>query len=260
MLPEWFVQRIHSKPNAKISHIEYDRFVFPDDYKWSLAFYKLNALSHMLEKGCDRICYLDVDVFVQGNFDNIWKECDYNILLYDINDGLGTSDYYRLCAEYKAYTGVDKTITHYGGEFFAANRDNAQMFANEMNIVYKKMIATSFKTETGDEFIVSVAAEALKLHIKNAGAYVYRYWTGNAFRLISSNYRYNAVTVLHMPNEKEKGLVSICDKYYLKGKKPTKEFVWKKCRLQSQPMVDRAKTIVKAFLFRIGKTKGIPND
>ena len=69
----------------------------------------------------DKVCYMDTDVFIQASFDGIWKECNQNILLYDINHGLNTTNYVLLCDEVEKFEGRRKLITHYGGEFFAAS-------------------------------------------------------------------------------------------------------------------------------------------
>lgn len=77
------------KNDIIIINVEFDSFCFQDNYKWGLAFYKLCALKYVVENyDYDFISYLDADVYIQSNFENIWKECTQNILLYDINHGL----------------------------------------------------------------------------------------------------------------------------------------------------------------------------
>lgn len=80
------------------------------------------------------------------------------------------------------------------------------MFMSECQQVYAQMTKADFKTTHGDEFIISLAA--VKFNVKNAGAYIYRFWTGS-FRLISTCYKYNPVTILHVPAEKN----MVCSNY-----------------------------------------------
>ena len=79
-------------------------------------------MKHLCECDYDTICYMDADVYIQGGFDAIWKECEENILLYDINHGLNTKDYIELCDEVEKFNGGYGLITHYGGEFFTAKK------------------------------------------------------------------------------------------------------------------------------------------
>lgn len=205
---------------------EFDNFSFDASYTWSLAFYKLNALKHAIEDlPYDNFAYVDSDVYIQSDFRDIWTECSKSILLYDICHGLQVGNYRYLLKEFIEFTGEDAIgLTHYGGEFFASNRMNAKMFIDECLQVYLKIKQNSFQTRNGDEFITSLAASKLK-NIRNAGAYVYRYWTGG-FYLVSTNYMFNPVVVLHVPSEKERGMLKIFDKYVVKGKLPSIESVW----------------------------------
>lgn len=206
---------------------EFDNFCFDASYTWSLAFYKLNALKHAIEElHYDNFAYVDSDVYIQSDFKDIWKECSKNILLYDICHGLHVEDYRHQLEEVRDFTGKDAIgLTHYGGEFFAANRENAKIFIDECLRVYNDMNQKSFQTTHGDEFITSLAASKLSC-VRNAGAYVYRYWTGR-FYLTSTNYKFNPVAVLHVPAEKERGMLKIYDRYIAKGKVPSNLRVWR---------------------------------
>lgn len=212
---------------VKILHYEFDKFNFDGNYTWSLAFYKLCALTHAVaELEYDNYVFMDSDVFVQTDFADIWMECGKNVLLYDICHGLQTEDYQRFLKEVREFTGLEAMgTTHYGGEFFAANKENAQKFVAECLDIYKEMMRKRFKTSCGDEFITSLAAARMVDKVRNAGAYVYRYWT-RRFHLMSTNYEYNPVVVLHVPQEKDFGMIRIYDKYVSHGALPSQKTVW----------------------------------
>lgn len=236
---------ILKKEKISIIVVPFDDFTFQDKYVWSLAFYKLCVLKHLCKLNYDNICYMDTDVYVQGNMNALWKECKYNIMLYDINHGLQVEDYKIICNEFREYYADWKLITHYGGEFYASSTENARKFVQELKNIYLKMLNNNIVTSKGDEFLISIAADRMKDKIKNAGGYVYRFWTAPGFRLISSCYEYNPVLVLHMPNEKNNGILKLYKKYISKGKMPNNRTVWKICRLSSFGSIDRIKQRIK---------------
>lgn len=236
ILREWDIQ---------VLEIPYNEFEFPGDYTWSLAFYKLCVLKRISEMKYMSVCYLDTDVYIQGNFEAIWRECEQNVMLYDINHGLNTDDYISLCDEVEEFYGNRKLITHYGGEFFAASSSNAKEFVNVCEQDYSKMLEKDFRTTKGDEFILSVAAENMKASIKNAGAYVYRFWTGASFRLVSTCYEYNRIIVLHLPAEKEHGMLKMYDHYIRRGIVPSDKNAWRIFRLSKMPLADQGKRVLR---------------
>ena len=235
----------------KIIKADFDDFNFGGNYMWALAFYKLCALKHvLLETNYDYYAYLDSDVYVQSDFENIWKECDSHIMMYDICHGLQVEHYRHFLDEIKNFTknigGGYNDITHYGGEFFAAKKEDAVMFMSECQQVYAQMTKADFKPTHGDEFIISLAA--VKFNVKNAGAYIYRFWTGS-FRLISTCYKYNPVTILHVPAEKEYGMLKLYNKYISKGKIPTKKNVYRLLHLNRRSL----RTVVAQIALKLGK-------
>lgn len=250
-LPE-NIKHLLIKYDIRIFHYDYDRFVFPDDYGWSLAFYKLCSLSHLIEQSYEYYLWLDADVWVQGKFDAIWEECQYKIMLYDINHGLNVNNYKVFCKEVKSFIECSEYITNYGGEFFAANKCRAQCFISEANNIYNLMLDKKFITSKGDEFITSICANTLKTQIKNASPYICRYWTCD-FRLVSTSYQYNRVLILHIPDEKEIGMLKLFDKYVSREKMATDKTVWRILGL-SKPHKMRN---VKVFIIKLfNKLKG----
>lgn len=244
------ILNVLKREEIKIITIPYDEFCFPAEYTWSLAFYKLCVLKHLCNTGFEKIVYLDTDVYIQGNFESIWKEVEQNILLYDINHGLEVEDYRILWREVESFMDSKERlyITHYGGEFFASNYKNAVQFVIHAERIYEEMVRKEFQTSKGDEFILSLAANEMKEIIKNAGAYICRFWTGTDFRLVSTCYEYNKVLILHLPAEKEKGLLKLYTNNIKKGQFPLEKSVWKICRLKHRTFFDYLKYIGFKFL------------
>lgn len=225
----------------------FDSFVFPDNYLWSLAFYKLCALEKMIGKySYDNYIYTDADVFVQKSLDKVFLELKDNILLYDINHGLFVKDYEIITDEFNRF-GIDSYITHYGGEFFGASRKNAILFIQQCKSVFDEMLQKKFITTKGDEFITSIAAYRTREYIKNAGAYIYRFWTGD-FYLVSTCYKYNEIAILHLPAEKQNGMLKLYDIFIKKGDFPSKKKVHKICHLNHKPISIVIKLALKNIL------------
>lgn len=237
-----------SKHGVQILFAPFEFFRFDLQYTWALAFYKLCALQTVvLEHPHKAYCYLDTDIYVQGNFAPIWQECSEHIMLYDINHGLQVKDYQHFLGEIHAFMETSSFITHYGGEFFAAAHDDAVLFLKECSCVYKEMQEKAFVTTHGDEFITSIAAQKMRNRIKNAGAYIFRFWTGG-FRLTSTCYQYNPVIVLHVPAEKERGMLTLFRRYMKKGIVPKNETVWRCLHLKHRSARVTAAVFVRKLL------------
>lgn len=234
--------------NNVLIYIEpFDSFVFPDSYRWCLAFYKLCALEKMVTKyNYDNYIYTDADVYVQKSLDKVFLELKDNILLYDINHGLYVKNYEIIVEEFNRF-GIDSYITHYGGEFFGACRENAILFVDQCKKIFDDMQAKDFVTTKGDEFILSIAAYKMKNIVKNAGAYIYRFWTGY-FYLVSTCFKYNEIAILHLPYEKDKGILKLFDIFIKKKSFPEKSKVHKICHLNRMPIIIRIKCTLKEML------------
>ncbi len=227
----------------------FDAFAFANDYPWCLAYYKLCALEKMVTKyDYDNYIYTDADVFVQKSLDKVFLELRDNILMYDINHGLYVRDYVQIMEEFNRF-GVDTYITHYGGEFFGASRENARLFAQQCKAIFDEMQSRNFVTAKGDEFISTIAAHRLRGMVKNAGAYIYRFWTGD-FYLVSTCYKYNEIAILHLPAEKQDGMLKLYNYFVKHNAFPSKEKVHKICHLTHQPLKARIRGFVKKLLGR----------
>lgn len=247
-IPEMY-EGILKEKQIQIVIEPFDFFVFDDHYRWCLAFYKLNALKKMIDNyDYDNYIFTDADVFVQKPLDNIYLECRDHILLYDINEGLFEKDYQIITDEFKSF-GIDSFVTHYGGEFFAASRKNAQLFVTECMDIYNEMQRREFITTAGDEFITSIAAHRMPHLIRNAGAYIMRFWTGY-FYLVSTRYRYNEIAIMHLPGEKRRGFLKLFDFYTKKNAFPNKNRIYRIFHLDRQPLKYRLKHFIAQLLHK----------
>ena len=222
--------------SVKIIKAPFEKFKFDDQYPWCLAFYKLCALEFMVRNTkYDFFSYIDSDVYVQANFNGIWKECKYSALLYDLNNGFCEDFYEEFISTINDFTGKDENITHYGGEFFAANRANAEFFADKCEKIFEQLIDEKIIMTYGDEFIVTIAASQMKERIKNSGSYVFRCFI-KPFSGVKMYYPVNnSLTVLHLPFQKETGMIKLYDRYIKKGKLPKRKTLYKILKISHSP-------------------------
>ncbi len=234
---EW--KKRFADANIQIIKKEYDDFVFEQNYGWSLAYYKLCAMQHVLHLEYENYVLLDTDTYTQRQFDDIFLECKHNILLQDISKGFYNGDYRLFIDEIQRFLDIDKYYTWWGGEFIAGNKALLLRFIEKCQNVYIKIKEEKFVTINGDEFISSIAAHEMRDCVKNAIAYVFRYWTGWNWYYVCSNYRHNPVCVLHCPREKDYGFLKLY-KYIIKKKKlPKIGYVYRKLSLDGVTYLKR---------------------
>lgn len=232
-----------------IKIVPFDKFNFGSFDKngnkinWQLAFYKLCALSYAVnEFEYAYYSFIDSDVFVQSSFENIWNESNDNILLYNLHEPL----HGYMVTEMRNYLNTSESLTHFGGEFFAASNLLAKRFVAACENIFNQMNNCSYFTQSGDEFISSIVAKQLKESIKDANAYVHRYWTGS-YRVVTNDYLKDTMAILHLPAEKEYGIIKLFNSYILKGKIPTNSVVWRICHLKRMSLRVRVGIMMRWF-------------
>lgn len=213
---------LFGKENIKIKKINFDRYVMPQNFVWSLAFFKLCALSHVAEEeDYDNFLLLDADTITMQTYDEMWEECKTGVILYPLGHSYRHHDRERIRSDYQKLYKEDLNVVHYGGEYVCGNRQAMQLFLAECRSVYERMREKNFCVDdhTGDETILSIAAARMqaaevKAEVVAAVPYIYRYWT-NEFYLVSMNAVYNPVCIWHLPDEKEHAMAYFY-RYYKK--------------------------------------------
>ncbi|MCC8154722.1 MAG: hypothetical protein LIP01_11250 [Tannerellaceae bacterium] len=227
-----------------IFQCEFDSFAFDATTAWGLAFYKLCALKAMLNKGYEYYISLDTDVFVQSSFEDAFFEMDDYILLHDRHPRYSLENEVGFNNEIKAFNGCDRSISKYGGEFVGGNKRNLTLLIDRCESIYKEMQERKFSTSYGDEFILSLVADSIHNIIKNADGYVCRYWTGS-FRYITTNYKFDPVSILHVPAEKNDGMIRLYDYIILNNCVPSNRKAHRILHLIQPSLLTRFKILYK---------------
>lgn len=211
------------REKIKIIKIEFNDFVMPKTFAWSLAFFKLCALKYIVNNNnYEKILLLDLDTITVHSYKELWMEADHGLLLYNVNHSYTHNDRKRIVQAYQHLYQNDKNIVHYGGECIVGTNKVLKNFIEECDKIYKVIKENNFdiSKNTTDETIISIAAIFLN-NIIEAGAYIYRYWTYPLFYLVSTNYISNPVAIWHLPGEKTEGMIRIYTHLQRRGMLPS---------------------------------------
>jgi hypothetical protein len=213
---------ILSKNGIKFLYCEYDSFRQKKTTRYSLAYYKLCSFLYIVhEFEYDNIMQLDCDTYCMKNFDMIWKECYHHIMALQIPYSLNSSQKY-FYDEYHDFTNIFDFPQYFGSEFICANRVMAKKLINECLVVDENMKKKNFSSKAGDEFIWNVAFTKMGFdYIKNASPYIMRVFSARPYFY---NLSFESMLILHLPLEKETGLLKCyshydrCNKLYTNNK------------------------------------------
>ncbi len=223
-LPKEWSARLQEQ-HILIKEVPFTSFEIPPEFPWALAFYKLCALQAMVcqKEQYDHILLMDADTYTTHSYNELWEEADYGVLLFPVGHSFHHSDREIIRRDFERYfpkEAKEYNIVHYGGEFVAGSPKHLKRYLEICHLIYDKVKAAGYQMEphAGDETIWSIAAALARteLAVTEAGAYLYRFWTGE-FYLVSTVTVSNPVCIWHIPNEKETGFLRIYE-YYQKHK------------------------------------------
>ena len=228
-----------SRAGVKVLLHPFDTYVMPEDFRWKLAFYKLCALTWAASlPEYERILLLDSDTLTMEPYGDLWKEADEGLMLFPLGHTWSHPDRQPIRETYRILfpqeedldpTGRTEPLNdpiQYGGEFVCGRREQMTDFTEICLQLYQRILQAGDRIpkEIGDECILSIAAGIYnrKLRVRDACAYVYRYWT-DAFYLVATNTFQNPVCIWHLPAEKDRGILYLYAYYRRHGDFPPKE-------------------------------------
>ncbi len=208
-----------------VRKMDFNTFVVPKEFPWSLAFFKVCILNTWVREGrYDNYLLLDADTYTTGSFDDLWKEASFGMVLFPLGHTFSHRDRDVIRIDFeKLYTEEAKKlpITHYGGEFVCGNREMITLFMDKVLEIFDRISQNGFSVEEkiGDEDLWSIAAALLyrEMPVIAADPYVFRFWTTDVFYLVSTCTVSNPVAIWHLPQEKQTGLIRLYN-YYCKKK------------------------------------------
>ena len=249
-IPEPFCAQLE-RAGIGMIEIAFSCFNVPSSFVWSLAYFKLCALKYMAENThYDNILLIDTDTVCMKEFREIWEETESSILLYNVHSNYWDDVRQGIVRDYEKLYGEKKNLQHYGGEFVCGNRILLNTFLSKCEAVYEKIKNSGFDmySLSGDEMILSIAAEEMADKIIESNPYIGRFWTGLEY-LVDTRCYQNILCVWHFPGEKELGMIRLY-KYLQKNHAlPEKKKLYKYFGLPKNYRPDLIKYCLKNFIF-----------
>lgn len=245
-----FYQKLFNDNEIQIWYAPFDQFVFPTSYKWYLAFYKLTTMRWVVNNlSFDYFIQIDCDVVCNGSLSDLVEDLQYGIMMlsgpftYHHAVRVLYRDIYQ-----KMYNDINPMIK-WGSGLIAGKKSDMQVFMDSCLKIHEQMkkISLDKMQLVGEEYITSVAAIHSGLPIRDGKAYMHVYWTGQ-FYLVSTNYKYDKIVLLHVPDEKEIGMLKLFNRYISHGKMPSDKVVWKYLGLSSPHRIRAIKIQIAKLL------------
>lgn len=123
-VPEPFRSQL-TQGGVEIWDCPFTTYRVPADTNWALAYYKLCAMAWVLEnRDFARAAMLDLDTFTQRPLDDLWRECDEAVLLYQVPHAASQTMTAAIsrCFDAVEPDGAPHALTHFGGELVAGSR------------------------------------------------------------------------------------------------------------------------------------------
>ena len=187
-VPEPFRSQL-TQGGVEIWDCPFTTYRVPADTNWALAYYKLCAMAWVLEnRNFARAAMLDLDTFTQRPLDDLWRECDEAVLLYQVPHAASQTMTAAIsrCFDAVEPDGAPHTLTHFGGELVAGSRTRMTDFISLCRDYFEELQAKGITPREGDEAIWCGAAYRSLLAgkpVRAANAYIFRYWLGGHFLL-----------------------------------------------------------------------------
>lgn len=225
----------------RVYRAPFDEFLFPKENQWSLAFFKLSSYNWAIRNlEYDYYIQLDCDVVCNGDLSDLIEESKRSIVMlsgpFTFNHPIRT----QFLKAYKLLYEDEPVIVKYGSGLICGSKDKLLRFFDCCLNLYEKIKEKNYCNDNllGDEFITSIAAIKSGVPIVDGRPYMNVYWT-HRFYLVSTDYYYDKMVFLHLPGEKEYGMMLLY-KYYVKHQKfPEEKKIYSLLNLPSRhfPMV-----------------------
>lgn len=236
-VPEPFRSQL-TQGGVEIWDCPFTTYRVPADTNWALAYYKLCAMAWVLEnRNFARAAMLDLDTFTQRPLDDLWRECDEAVLLYQVPHAASQTMTAAIsrCFDAVEPDGAPHALTHFGGELVAGSRARMADFMSLCRYYFEELQAKGITPREGDEAVWCGAAYRSLLAgkpVRAANAYIFRYWLGGHFYYVSTNYTLDPVCILHLPGAaKDRQLKLIYNGYVRRGVFPPLNKIYRLCGL-----------------------------
>ena len=234
-LPQPFLRQL-TEAGVEIWSCPFDTYRVPADTNWALAYYKLCAMDWVLaHRDFARAAMVDLDTYCQYPLDDLWREAEEAVLLYQVPHAASQGMAQAISRMYDEVVpqGAPHVLTHFGGELVAGNKARLQDFMDRCRDYFAALQAAGITPKEGDEAVWCGAAYQSLLAgqpVRAANAYIFRYWLGARFYFVSTNYLLDPVCILHLPGAaKDRQLKLLYRRYARAGRFPPAARVHRLC-------------------------------
>ena len=154
-VPEPFRSQL-TQGGVEIWDCPFTTYRVPADTNWALAYYKLCAMAWVLEnRDFTRAAMLDLDTFTQRPLDDLWRECDEAVLLYQVPHAASQTMTAAIsrCFDAVEPNGAPHALTHFGGELVAGSRARLADFMSLCRDYFEELQAKDVTPREGDEAV-----------------------------------------------------------------------------------------------------------
>lgn len=206
------LKNVAEKAGIKIHMVPFGKYKSKEEFSWGITQYKFDSMDYVLQLMDDGDCMLllDTDTVCTQDLTEIFKEAQSSLILYVVNHGYLQERRQDIIENYRKIYNLDQAnVIHYGGEFFAGNKQYMEKLLYYCDAVIQAAHKTNDLKPWDDEHILSIAIKHFwNESVYPASPYIFRYWT-NQFYLVSTNYYYDPVKIWHLPAEKNYGMIAL---------------------------------------------------
>ncbi len=237
----------------RLVHVPFGGFKISENFDWDIVQYRYDVMHYLCENlsNEDTVVMLDTDVVCVDSLQEVFEETQDALCLFDVQHRISNPDRKNIIENYKKLFPERESynLIHWGGEFIGAKIPLLKKLLTTCTSVAQTSKTREDLVNFNDEHITSIAVNLLKeeVFVKNANAYIYRYWTG-AFYLVSTNWQNNPVVLWHLPVEKTKGILKIYNHLLRKDKMPSKKTLARYCSLPKLPLKIKCRLLAKKLL------------
>ena len=117
----------------------------------------------LAHKDFARACMVDLDTFTQHPLDDLWRECDEAVLLYQVPHAASQTMTAAISRCYDAVEsgGAPHSLTHFGGELVAGSKARLADFMALCQQYFDELQVRGITPKEGDEAVWCGAATAV---------------------------------------------------------------------------------------------------
>lgn len=156
------LRQVAERAKIQLLQVPYGKYKSNEAFSWAITQYKYDSMDFMVNevmKDDDVLILLDTDTVCVQKLDDIFEEAEKGLILYPISHGYRHERRHSMIRNFQKLYGEDcDNLVHYGGEFFAGNRQAlGELLQSCMKSLRRRGRGKIWSMD--DEHILSIAVE-----------------------------------------------------------------------------------------------------